>query len=81
MTYMSMYLAHLEERLAAGGAEDAVMAAVAEYNNPTRDGVSAWLAATQIDCSTCGKPFCPDNPDIEKEPTCQTCSTNSTPRP
>jgi hypothetical protein len=78
VTYQELYLQHLETCLEAGGKQDDVEKAVAEFNAPTKEAFETWIkGVTVVLCSTCGALFKPDNPEFTEEIQC----TNHPPKP
>jgi len=59
MTYLEAYLASLYDKLERGGTQTEIDRTVDEVNNPTRNGLVAWLASASLHCATCGEPATP----------------------
>lgn len=73
-TYLAMYITQLEERIAAGGTQADVEAAVAQYNVFDQKAFDAWLeGVAQVSCVSCGAPFKPSSKIASIEILCGEC--------
>jgi hypothetical protein len=80
MRYLELYLAGLYDALEAGGKQEAVDRAIAEINNPTPEGLVAWLqVAKTTACPSCGTTFTlATDVQLDQEVLCPTCAKPAT---
>lgn len=79
MRYFELYLAGLYDALEAGGTQETVDKAIAEVNNPTHEGLAAWLKAHPVtSCPSCGASFKSETAQLDQEVLCQTCTKTVT---
>ncbi len=75
MRYFELYLAGLYDALQAGGTQEVVDKTIAEVNNPTNEGLKAWLKDhPQTQCPSCGLPFTLETAQLDQEVLCPTCA-------
>lgn len=80
MKFHQMYLAALYEALAQGGHQTTIDKLVAEINEPTQAGLTAYLQTVpppRLNCGNCGAHFPPPpNPHLlDDEVLCATCQS------
>jgi len=78
MRFFDLYLAALYDAIEAGGDQTAVERVIAEVNNPTQEGLTAYLQTLTppaVPCGVCGVPFefSHANPTLEEEVLCPGC--------
>jgi len=72
MTYLALYIESLEARIAAGGTQEAVDKAFAEYNVFNQEAFNLWVAGLgEVTCIACGKRFKPNTTPERNEILCE----------
>lgn len=89
MRYFDLYLAALYDELQRGGTQEVVDKTIAEVNNPTQAGLTAYLTARGRGgfmgmvgpCGVCGEPFPLEQhePTLDEEVLCQNCKKQTNP--